>query len=251
MSTDDNKKLPVPPWADASSGIEPKYPYVYGERDNNGGHTLKYRSLKEPEKASSEELSPSGSYKTVQYDENKKEIITRLNPGETRTYTSGGTSSHIDGHDDISIKSTQRTTVDGDIGVQTGKDYLIGVHDTYIEAVKDKATGVMGGSESKTYNTSEGDVVQEHSGNYHEAFEKDRVTSVAKNSILMVKDGDHAIHVQSGNFDTHIAQKGRIYADSDILIESKSKITLKVGQSVIIITPDNISIIADRVDLNP
>ena len=59
----------------------------------------------------------------------------------------------------------------------------------------------------------------------------------------MVNEGDYAVHVQSGNYDAYIKKKARIYADSDILFESKSKITLKVGNQTIVITPD-------RIDLN-
>jgi hypothetical protein len=66
----------------------------------------------------------------------------------------------------------------------------------------------------------------------------------------MVNEGDYAVHVQSGNYDTHIKQKARIYADSDILFESKSKITLKVGSSTIEITPNSVTVNSTRIDLN-
>ena len=45
--------------------------------------------------------------------------------------------------------------------------------------------------------------------------------------------------------------KARIKTGSDILIESDSKITLKVGGSTIVITPSNITIKSARIDFNP
>jgi hypothetical protein len=66
----------------------------------------------------------------------------------------------------------------------------------------------------------------------------------------MVNEGDYAVHVQSGNYDAYINQKARIYADSDILLESKSKITLKVGGSTILITPSAITVTSGAINLN-
>jgi hypothetical protein len=101
---------------------------------------------------------------------------------------------------------------------------------------------------------SEGDHIQEYSGHYHESFEKDNVKTVSGNKIAIVETGDNAMHVQSGNWDTHVAEKSRLYSGNDILIESGTKITLKVGNSRIIIEPNHIQIISNNktglIDLN-
>lgn len=249
MSTDHNKKLPIDAWS--SGEIVPEYPWVYGEADALGGHNFTYKNPKKPQENSSQEILPSGSYKTVQYDNNKKEIVTVLNPGETRDYVAGGRSTQTDGHFDVNIESTSRETIKGDKSIQSGKDLLVGVQNQIITASQNEIHGTMGGSESKIYEMSEGDHVSEHSGNYHVAYEKDCVSSVNKNMIQMVQSGDYAMHVQSGNWDSHIAQKARMYSGNDMLIESASKITLKVGSSTIVIGPSSIVITADRIDLNP
>lgn len=242
--SDDNKKLPVDPWS--SGDIELKYGYIKGYRNLLGGHHFEYYSPEEPNKASSQTLSTEGSYVTKQHDDSKKEIITKLQPGEVRDYTSGGTSIHNDGHTDARVMSTIRTVVDGDRGTQIGRNKHESVGGTKIETARESAKNIgFGASESRNYEMSAGDEVSEHSGNKHVGYEKDYVISVKKNKIQMINEGDYSTHVQAGNWDTHVKQKGRFYADDDILIESATKITLKVGDSTIVITGSRIDIIAD------
>jgi len=247
--TDHNKKLPVDPWSEKE--IEVKYPWVYGEADNLGGLNFKYRNIKEPDKNSSQSLNPSGSYETVQQDGERKEIKTSLNPGETRSYTGGGASTQTDGHADENNEATKRTTAAGDVGLQGARNLLQGFAENVIEGSKNKSSFTMGASESKVYESSKGDIIKEHSGNEHSSYEGDKVTSIKGNNINMIQEGDYSLHVQSGNYDVQVQTKGRIKTDSDLLIESTTKITLKVGESTIEITPSGIVIKSSRIDLNP
>lgn len=250
MSTDDNKKLPSPPWSDPDSGIKPKYPYVYGERDNNGGYKFVYRDINDYTVASSEEYLPSGSYETIQYDSSKKEIRSSLNSGETRTYTAGGSSEQVDGHVDKSVSSTYRTNVKGDRSDSSGRNNINLTAGQVITAEGPTIKRNYPGSDTISFNSSGGDVVQEHTGNYHESYEKDLVSSVSENYILMVKNGDLATHIQSGNYDTQVKGKTRLFSEDEILIESSTKITIKVGSSTIVVGPSGITINSDRIDLN-
>lgn len=250
MTTDRNKKLPKPAWSDSDSGIEPTYPYVYGERDNNGGFNFKYRNIKDHTVASSETYLPSGSYETVQYHPETGEVRTRLNKGDEFIYGAGGISTHIEGHSDQTVKSTSRTNVSGDQSISVGRNSSSMVSGQSVTATGPSINRSVPRSDTITYNSSGGDVINEHTGNYHESYQKDFITAVSKNAILMVNEGDYAVHVQSGNYDSYIKQKARIYADSDILFESKSKITLKVGGSTIVISPDSIVVNSTRIDLN-
>ena len=70
---DDNSKLPIDPWSDGT--ITPKYGWVYGSADALGGHKFTYRNINEPDKNSSQELTPSGSYKTIHQDADKKRLL--------------------------------------------------------------------------------------------------------------------------------------------------------------------------------
>jgi hypothetical protein len=249
MATDIKPKLPIDGCSNETFVLE--YGYVSGEADAQGGCSYKQIIPGKLDQSFSVELFPTGSYTTKEYDANRKEIVTSLNPGEIRNYVAGGKSSQVDGHQDSNVESTCRETTAGDKGLQCGKDLLVGVQNQIVEACQNKISAACGGSESKIYECSEGDHVSEHSGNYHVSYEKDLVTSVNKNMIQMVQSGDYAMHVQSGNWDTHIAQKSRLFSASDMLFESQSKITLKVGSSTIVIGPSSIVITADRIDLNP
>lgn len=249
MTTDRNKKLPKPAWSDSESGIDPQYPYVYGERDNNGGYNFKYRNIKDHTVASSEIYHPSGSYETVQYHPEIGEIKTKLNKGDEYIYGAGGVSTHIEGHSDQTIKSTSRTNISGDNSVSVGRNSANFISGQSVTASGPSITRSVPRSDTITYNSSGGDVVNEHTGNYHESYKKDFITAVSKNAIFMVNEGDYAVHVQSGNYDAYINQKARIYADSDILLESKSKITLKVGGSTILITSDAITVTSAAINL--
>jgi hypothetical protein len=246
---DDNSKLPIDPWSDGT--ITPKYGWVYGSADALGGHKFTYRNINEPDKNSSQELTPSGSYKTIHQDADKKEVISKLHPGETRDYVAGGRSEHTDGHKDMSIESTFREVITGDHNFQGGRNGYLGYAENLISGAKNEFKGIMGASESKSYSTSQGDVVEEHSGNFHISYEQDFISAIKSNMITMVNEGDCALNIQAGNYDAQIAQKARIYASNDILIESATKITLKVGSSSIVVTPANVTIISTRIDLNP
>jgi hypothetical protein len=246
---DDNSKLPIDPWSDGT--ITPKYGWVYGEADALGGHKFIYRNIKEPDKNSSQELTPSGSYKTIHQDADKKEVVSKLYPGEIRDYAAGGRSEHTDGHKDMSVESTFREVIAGDHSFQGGRNGYVGYAENLISGAKNQFKGIMGASESKSYSTSQGDVVEEHSGNFHISYEKDFVAAVKSNMITMVNEGDYALNVQAGNYDAQIMQKARIYASSDILIESLTKVTLKVGASSITMTPTGITAVSPLIDLNP
>lgn len=251
MSTDRNQKLPAPPWSDSNSGIEPKYPYMRGERHPDGSYTFSYNNPNEPEAASVERYHSSGNWEVEQYHPETGSLQVSYSRGDTRRYVSGGESTTTDGHVDIQTNSTRRSITRGDTHEESGRNTTSITYGQRTTASGAASTDIqIGGSESINYKSSAGDVVNEHEGNYHEAFQKDLVTSVTKNAIMMVNEGDYALHVQAGNYDTHIKSKARIYADDDILIESASKITLKVGGSTIVITSAGIDMDAPRIDLN-
>ena len=61
--------------------------------------------------------------------------------------------------------------------------------------------------------------------------------------------GDWAFNNQSGSVDMQIdSGKFRLFDASDILIESQTKITFKVGSSTIVMKSDGISITSPAID---
>lgn len=245
--TDHNKKLPSPP----SKEKKLKYPYYTATQDINGGKTVDSRVPGDLNSIYTEKYSPTGSYESFEYDEERGEIRTKLNAGENREYTAGGSSVTVDGSMDQSVNSSMKVSVVGDVSNESGRNRSEFVNGQTIQARSGPViTRGKPGSNNVTYNSSGGHVVNEHTGNYHESFKGDKVISVTKNNLLMVNGGDHAVHVQSGNYDTQVKGKTRLYSEDELIIESGTKITLKVGGSTVIITSSGIDIDGNRIDLN-
>lgn len=230
---------------------EPTQGNVFGHVTHLGGREMRYEDINNPDKYTKHTNLPTGSFETVDMSSDKKEIRNSLFVGETRNYTGGGSSSQVDGHQDNNTESTFRINVAGDLGTSTKTFYHTSTEGSVIAHNRYKKEFVVAASDSKSFSGSFGDQVNEHDGNWHEGFKKDHVQGVAGNKITMVEKGDYAVHVQKGNYDAHIGARGRIFSTADMLIESKTTITLKVGASTIVIGPSNITITSPRIDLNP
>lgn len=243
--TDSNKKLPNVPTID--SGTKPISRLEIIQRpDGKGSVTYSPTELDEIEQYSFEEIwSPMGSFET-RASHNKTELKTSLN-FETRGYNIGGHSTTHETHSETYVQDTRKVTVEGDNSKEIGRNnYEV----TAGQKVSSSLEGTIensaaGASEAPTYKLSEGDVIQEHSGHYHQAFGGDKVQTVTGNKLTMIKAGDYGCHVQGGSWDTQVSSNGRIYTSKDLLIESATKITLKVGTSTIVITSSNVEIIAN------
>lgn len=252
MATDPNKRLPETP----SASKELRYPYFRVEQDVSGNKTVVSRIPGDKSSDFSEKYSSTGSYEAVEAHPDRGEIRTSLNAGDVMSYTTGGSAVNVDGHSDQSVKSTSRTSVAGDSSTQVGRNgssmiagqEMSGRGGPQISRGKAGSSGT--GDDNKTYSSSGGDMVNEHTGNYHEAYRKNLVTSVTKNAVTMVNSGDYSLHVQSGNYDAQAKGKSRIYSEGELLIESATKITLKVGGSTVVISSAGIDIDGSRIDLN-
>jgi hypothetical protein len=202
-----------------------------------------------------ESWTAAGSVTTVAADK-KTEITTCLDVGEVRNYTIGGFSSTHESHVETHVEDTRKDTTVGDRSEEILRNrYVINAGKTVVSSLEGTVHNSGGGkSSAPTYNLSEGDFTDNRNGNFHSVVKKDSVQAVSGNKINIVENGDYAMHVQSGNWDTHIAKKARFYSRDDILIESETKITLKVGNSRIIIEPNHIQIISNNktglIDLN-
>jgi hypothetical protein len=229
-----NNKLPKP----APMTVKPEYPYVYEEQTLNGKKTTRHDNPNKPEESFESTFNHDGSFETKQISEDYKGLTTGLSH-ESRTYVSGGSSSHTDGNDDKSVESTSNENVKGDKSSGVGKTLMTGSERT----VGGTSEGSFhNDSNGNTYKTSKGDMISEHSGSEYTSIDGDRCASVGGNRIEMV-DGECSLHVQSGNMDTRVeGGKAKIYSGDDMTLESASKITLKVGSSTIVIVDGTITI---------
>lgn len=235
----------LPPDDFSAKKKDMKYGTTYGFQRPLGSAEFHYENPAEPDKSGYIKVHATGSYETMHADDSLNGVFTKLDIGETRSYTIGGASCQTDGHHDTNVESTCRVNVMGDHGISSKTSYET-VTEGKVSAIREyNKQFITSASESKSFTGSYGDSVNEHSGHWHESFEKDHVQAVKNNKLTMVETGDYGIHVQGGNYDAHMGKKARIYADNDILIESATKITLKVGKSTIVITADNIDIISN------
>lgn len=229
---------------------EMRYGTTFGEASLLGDIKILYANPDYPQDWVNVKVNSSGSYNIREYNDKDNEFNTNLDVGQVRGYVSKSKSAQVDGHIDTNSESTIKQNSAGDFGVSYKTGYEVAVAGKNTAIREYNKTFTTSASESKSFNGTFGDQVNEHSGNWHEAFEKDHVQAVKGNKITMIEGGDYAIHAQSGNLDAHVAEKGRIYTGSDLLIESATKITLKVGASTITITSGNIKMVSPRIDLN-
>lgn len=243
-----NKKLPE---IDAQKEkFEFTYPYFTCDQDDNGKFHFTYHDPNNPKNSTHFEMDHNGGYRATMPDDGAskgKGIHVAMTPGHTAEYSAGGSSSHTDGHSDSFTGETHQTIVSGDMQNQTGGSMFAGAADKIMQLAQDmfKHAGAAGAA-SKEYVASKGDVVEQHSGNKHTDLEGDDIKSIAGNKHVMIKNGEHAIHVQNGNMDTKV-DKGRyqVYASDTITIESKTRIIINVGKSYIDISPKGIEIGSD------
>ena len=230
-----NNKLPKP----APMNIKAEYPYVYEEQTANGKKYTRYDNPEKPGESFESTFNHDGSYETKQFSENFKGLTTSLSH-ENRSYVSGGSSSHIDGNEDKSVESTSNENVKGDKSLGVGKTMMSGaersIGGTNEGSFHNDANG-------NTYRTSSGDMISDHTGSKYSSIEGDKVSSIKGNKVEIISEGEHSLHVQSGNMDTRVESgKCQIYSGDDMKIESATKITLKVGSSTIVIQDGEITI---------
>lgn len=262
-------KLPKHPWDDKE--IEPVYGRTFGRKGPNGECEICYSDVEAPDKFSWQKMEATGSFSAMSADSSEKQNNTELNVGNRFSYIADGDSSQVDGHRDTNTMSTERRNCMGDIG-ESGKKNMVVFTEGKVEAIDGGHVKIVSADSSSWSGTGTyGDQVNEHSGNWHAAFEKDHVQAVKKNKITMIEEGDYAIHTQTGNFDLEVSSgKLHLMTKSDNLIansnvkvllevgsQSKvivepSKVKLQVGEgSYIEITSSGITMVSPRIDLNP
>lgn len=260
MSTNDEErtlqKLGKNP---AGEDIFPEYSTLFGERNLFGDYKFTHLNPDKPEEYYVEESNPiTGKYSTRKVSLHEipgdpvpvKAITQSFEPGHTREFTQGSaaktTMSHI--HETGDANRLGEYTKDS-VDQITGYKFTTDVGNIHTSRLTD-INYTVGSSVPTSMDLSSGDKVYNHDGDIHQAFEGDHVTSVRGNDIRMIREGEHALHVQEGNYDVDIKGLARVFSEDEMLIESLTKITIKVGNSTIILTPDNIELDSPRIDLN-
>jgi hypothetical protein len=199
-----------------------------------------------PNESYRSEINHDGSFETREISDEFDGMVTSHQHHERAN--AGSSSKNNDGNVDTSGQATMNTNVKGDTGSASGGTEYKGNQKSIGGSSESAASFTPGG---KLYTLSEDDII--------ENTKKDKLTDVGGNDIKSVgglsyimTGGDYGVHAQGGKgVDIQSESKAQIHAVSDILIESDSKITLKVGASTIVITSGNITIKSPRVDINP
>lgn len=267
---DSNKKLPKNPGS-VSSQKDARYVEVRMSPDGRGSQTYSPYDFGEAKQASfQEQWTPMGSYQSDEAHA-KGELHTSLKY-ESRDYIIGGVCSTVEGSAETYVQDTRKVTVEGDNAKEVGKNDLLAVANQRIKTVLAGTieNTAAGASKAPTYTMSEGDVVEERAGGSFRSLEGDDVCTVKMNYARIIGEGDHATHVQTGNYDVQVtAGKLHLMTSGDELIANSnvkvllqvgplakitmdpSKIKLQVGDaSYIEITTAGIKMVGPRIDLN-
>ncbi|CAB4162783.1 hypothetical protein UFOVP787_114 [uncultured Caudovirales phage] len=241
----ENKKLPEKVGPNKS---EPIYPYYRVEETTNGKKTVSYDNPNKPDEAWEFSFGHAGDYETRQFEKDYKGVTTKLSH-QTHSYATEGKSEQVDSHNDRSGEATDNKNVAGDTASASGK--------TSMEGSQKKVSANKEGSFSSTTegNSNEfvkGDKLQNREGSEYNSIEGDEIKSVGGNKIQIIQNGEFQTHVQDGNMDTRVESgKYKTYSSDEMILESATKITLKVGSSTIVIDTNSITITSSRIDLNP
>lgn len=214
-------------------------PFLRVSHDDTGKMKIEFSNPKEPKKAFTTTQDHTGGYGGVE-NSGDKPFEAKMSSGHKRTYTAEGEGSQVDGHSDHKTENTKNENVGGDVGSATAK--------TRIEGTKEQKTGGTG--QGTFMNDAKGDKIQSITGTYCLNHKGDwgqhttgwYVTTVDGNYKTKVTAGEYQIMVDGGNMDTKVKKKYQLKADNTIYIESLTYIQLKVGESVILIKPNGISI---------
>jgi hypothetical protein len=244
----DNKKLP-----EVLSSVQDELDvrYIYTESDGIN-FKISHMNPEDYKKTSFDEFyDASGEYSSKgSYPEDDHRGLSISFKHHSRDFIQGGASQTVYGHNDKTVNATDKTSVAGDSGTDIIGNKFVAVKGQEITAVREsRVATTFGASEAPTYDIKNGDSTDTVKGDKNQTVEGDNVESNNGSKLVIVGD-EYGVNVQGGNFDQHVNGKTAIYSESDLLIESATKITIKVGSSTIVITDSAIDIDATRIDLN-
>ena len=248
-----NKKSPEGP--QQSKRANPEYPWVRGEADVNGRHKLIHADPSKPDESFTEQLNHDGSFEIHETLKDEKGLTNVLGH-HRRSYFQTG-SDHYDGNYDHR-SFNKSVNVDGEHGIAAKKGIIEGTRGAKTTGYAKGTFDLKGGRGSKnhSFQGNVGDHTNTVEGNQWEYSEKDHAQAVGGSKYTMVGQGDYGIHVQNGNMDTNISGKGQIVSqqnfslgsNAEITVSADTKLTLKVGDSKIVIEKSKITITSAEIE---
>jgi hypothetical protein len=238
------------------------YPNLHVTQRADGSQEL--RSL-DPDNEAFFEVEASGNYKGHGPDGAEVSVTT----GKKHSYHADGVSSTVDGHQDIKVSGSSRSTIEGAAHQEIASNMYVGGGGSVLISSDDSQ---MHHSSGDVHHTTEGQLITEHTGSVHHSTDGDTVIQYKGNLLEMIT-GEYGVNMSGGNLDIQLDSgkarlkvasdllvdtdattthksvgdilvegqaKSKYYSASDIVIESGTKITLKVGSVSITITSSGI-----------
>jgi hypothetical protein len=237
----DNAKLPPSPHHNESGTAKTLYADSFQKYEtcHHGTLTSHYRDTGGSNSFNSH-AGPTGDIHYQDENGGEKPISVTAHPGAFRHYVNNH-SDHADGNREAYSGGVHNQGSVGEMSTTTSDHMTSGTAKTRAELHSNRAS-IRATSEDIDA-SSQGITVQSQDGDRYNFHQKDVATTYGGSHYEIVQ-GDHGIHVQgSGNLDYRIeGGKTQIYSGSDMTIISKSKITLKVGSSTIVMEDGKITV---------
>lgn len=212
--------------------VKGKYPNIWVDTFPDGHQTI--RSL-QPGHESFFSVEPAGNY-TGHGPDGQKVSVTMDKEHE---YGADGKSSTLDGHSDSKVAGTSRTNVDKSSSSETGGNKYEGSGGLHISGSRNSKMDASTGGDH--YQTTAGNITTDHDGDKHQNVTGDVVEQIHGNKVSIV-GGDTAINNQGGSVDYKLDKgKFRLKAANEIVIDSDTKITFRVGGNSIVMDSSGVT----------
>jgi hypothetical protein len=188
-------------------------------------------------------ITSDGGFTCKNFDSKRNSLDLSLSPGSVREY-SNNKSRTTNANDDKNVGKNSKSGVKKERGRETGNNDVKAVGGNIFTAANGPITTVTAiGSQNNKEKVTSGNDNEKVTGSKNCSVEKDCFHSTGKSRYDVVKNGEYAIHVQNGTLDVLSKKTVRITGDERVI--------LTCGSSYILMLPNRIEIVADKVDINP
>jgi hypothetical protein len=200
-----------------------------------GDRNTTFADPKKPDQAYKETIRQDGTFGIEEAGNGLRTDLTK----EGRRYFQGGDGKNTDGQSADYNQSSKLTDVKLDTGSSSGGNSYDAQGGKKIVGAKE---GTYSGTDGDSFKTTKGNVTTTHKGDIHGTTDGDHISTVNGEYYHTVV-GEHGVNVQKGNSDTKINDgEYKVFSKGNFLLESETRIQLKVGASLITIEPSKITI---------
>ena len=190
-------------------------------------------------------VTSDGGFTSKNFDSDSKRnsLDLELNTGSVRKYSKNSSSTQDD-NDDKNVGKNSKTGVGKESGREVKTNDLKAVGGIEAEIINGDTVSVTPkSSQNNKQKVTSGNDNEKVTGSKNFSVEGDSFHSTGESRYDVVKNGEYAIHVQNGTLDVLSKKTFRITGDERVI--------LTCGSSYILMLPNRIEIVADRVDINP